>query len=106
MPPSPPSPQLRADFDYIALTSLVLVSWEILVHLFQDFTYLRTPRLYRRPVMWAYFLQRYCAFAVVLSETLIRIGHPSNCYAAGLVSLIAGGVFVLPSISLIYLYRV
>ncbi|EPQ52657.1 hypothetical protein GLOTRDRAFT_16390, partial [Gloeophyllum trabeum ATCC 11539] len=104
--PAPPTPQQRLDFDYIALTAVVLVSWEIALHLWQDFNYLRTPRWYRRPVIWAYFIQRYGAFAVVIAETLIRIGHPKSCHAAGLVALTVGGVGVLPSVSLIYFYRV
>lgn len=107
MPPSPSTAQQRLNFDYVALASLVLVSWEILVHFLQDIAYLRNfKKLYRRPVMWAYFIQRYGAFIVVLAETIIRIGHPKSCYSAGLASLIVGGVFVLPSISLIYLFRV
>jgi len=106
MPPSPPTAQQRANFDYLVLTSLVLVSWELLLHFFQDLAYLRTKGWYRRPVMWAYFLQRYGAFAVLVAQANIRLGKPPSCYAAGMVSLVVGGVIVLPSISLIYLYRV
>ncbi|KZT24133.1 hypothetical protein NEOLEDRAFT_1068144 [Neolentinus lepideus HHB14362 ss-1] len=106
MPASAPSPQQRTDFDYIALTAVVLVSWEIALHLWQDLIYLRTAKWYKKPVFWAYFIQRYGAFAVVIAETLIRIGHPKSCHAAGLVSLTVGGVGVLPSVSLIYFFRV
>lgn len=106
MAPRPPTAQQRADFDYVLLTSLVLVSWELLVHFFQDLEYLRTKGWYRRPVIVAHFLQRYGAFVVIVAEANIRLGNPSSCYAAGMVSLVVGGVIVLPSISLIYLFRV
>ena len=106
MPPAAPTPQQRADFDYLVLTSLVLVSWELLVHFFQDLHYLRSKGWYRRPVIVANFLQRYGAFVVIVAEANIRLGRPSSCYAAGLVSLTVGGVVVLPAISLIYLFRV
>ncbi|TFK49586.1 hypothetical protein OE88DRAFT_1632704, partial [Heliocybe sulcata] len=106
MPTSAPSLQQHTDFDYIALTAVVLVSWEIILHLWQDMIYLRTAKWYKRPVFYAYFIQRYGAFAVVISETTIRIGHPKSCRAAALVSLVVGGVGVLPCISLIYFFRV
>ncbi|KAF9263044.1 hypothetical protein L218DRAFT_973238 [Marasmius fiardii PR-910] len=106
MPPAPPTQQQLRDFEYIVVTALVLVSWELLVHLFQDLSYLRMKGWYKRPVIWAYFLQRYGAFTVIVAQSNIRLGHPSSCYAAGMVSLTVGGVIVLPAISLIYLYRV
>lgn len=106
MPSAPPTPQQVANSAYVVVTSLVLVSWEILVHLFQDLSYLRTKGWYRRPVIWAYFLQRYGAFVVIVSQANIRLGSPPSCYAAGIISLTVGGVIVLPSVSLIYVYRV
>ncbi|KAH8100410.1 hypothetical protein BXZ70DRAFT_1008418 [Cristinia sonorae] len=106
MPPTPPSPQQRANFNYMALTAVVLVSWELAVHFFQDLDYLRTKKLWKRPVMWAYFFQRYGAFVVVSCEAVIRLSTGADCHAAGLAALITGGVFVLPSVSLIFFYRV
>ncbi|KXN87000.1 hypothetical protein AN958_09343 [Leucoagaricus sp. SymC.cos] len=107
MPPAPPTAQQKANFEYAVVAALMLVSWELLVHGFQDLNYLRRIKtLWRRPVMWAYFIQRYGAFAVIVAQANIRLGKHTDCHAAGLVSLIVGGVFVLPSISLIYLYRV
>ncbi|EAU93633.1 hypothetical protein CC1G_02863 [Coprinopsis cinerea okayama7 len=105
-PPGAPTPQQRNNFNYMALTSLVLVSWEIILHAAQDFKYLRAKGWWKRPVLWAYFLQRYGAFIVIMSQVNIRLGNPSNCYAFGKVSLTFGGAVVLPSVSLIYLYRV
>jgi len=107
MPPAPPTTQQLANFEYAVVAALMLVSWELLVHGFQDLNYLRRIKvLWRRPVMWAYFIQRYGAFVVIVAQANIRLGKHTDCHAAGLVSLIVGGVFVLPSISLIYLYRV
>lgn len=105
-PPPPSILQQIKNANYMVVVGLVLISWELLVHLFQDISYLRTKGWYKRPVVWSYFLQRYGAFVVLVCQANIELGHPSSCYAAGLISLIVGGVIVLPSISLIYLYRV
>ncbi|KAH6918462.1 hypothetical protein BKA70DRAFT_1136529 [Coprinopsis sp. MPI-PUGE-AT-0042] len=90
----------------MGLVALVLVSWEILVHIPQDIRYVRTKGWWKRPVLWAYFLQRYGALIVITAMVNIQYGRFTNCYAWGLVSLTLGGVVVLPSVSLIYLYRV
>ncbi|KAG2008863.1 hypothetical protein CC2G_014249 [Coprinopsis cinerea AmutBmut pab1-1] len=103
---SVPTAQQRANFSYMALSSLVLVSWEIILHLPQDFKYLRTHGWWKRPILWAYFLQRYGAFIVNMAQVNIRLGNPPNCYDYGKLSLTFGGAVVLPSVSLIYLYRV
>ncbi|EAU89732.2 hypothetical protein CC1G_07457 [Coprinopsis cinerea okayama7 len=102
---SVPTAQQRANFSYMALSSLVLVSWEIILHLPQDFKYLRTHGWWKRPILWAYFLQRYGAFIVNMAQVNIRLG----CAASGSLSLILSTDVVLaqhPPISLIYLYRV
>ncbi|KAH6903449.1 hypothetical protein BKA70DRAFT_1301011 [Coprinopsis sp. MPI-PUGE-AT-0042] len=104
--PPAPTPEQRAVFQQMGLVALVLVSWEILVHLPQDIRYLRSKGWWKRPVLWAYFLQRYSALMVNTAQVNIRFGHFTNCYAWSMVSLTLGGVVVLPCVSLIYLYRV
>ncbi|EAU93563.1 hypothetical protein CC1G_02793 [Coprinopsis cinerea okayama7 len=105
-PPGVPTEEQRANVNYITLASFVLVTWEIVLHSPLDLKYLRMKDAWKSPVIWAYFLQRYGAWIVIMAQVNILLGTPGNCYAFGKVALTFGGAVVLPSVSLIYLYRV